>query len=197
MKLPYTTLVVLVSLLGAAGCGLFDTRTPEPPNETHSNFLPPTSAEIVLQNFQAAIREKDASNYLRCFVDTLNSTRSYRYIPTATAAGKYASVFSNWTLQSERSYFTSLTTFVPQGTAPSLVLANGSFTGVSSDSATYFAEYTLTMPHGLTGIPETVRGNIQLVIAVNRNTFWEIVTWNDLQHNDEPSWSELKGRFAN
>ncbi len=190
-------ILTLLLLAGVAGCGLFDTREPETPTDSHSDFIPPTTPDIVLQNFRAAIRARDVSNFLRCFVDTLNSSRSYRFVPTATAASRFPTVFGSWSLQSERSWFLSLTTFIPTSTPPSLTLSNGAFTSVSSDSSVYFSEYELTMAHGMRGIPETVRGNIQLVIAQNRNTMWEIVTWIDVQRGEDAGWSELKGRFAN
>jgi hypothetical protein len=194
-RLPSYLFIIIASI--AAGCGIFDTRTPEPPTNTHSEFIPPTTPEIVLQNFQYAIRDKDVNNYMRCFVDTLNSTRSYRFIPTASASSRFPTVFSAWSLQSEKSWFNALMTFVPESSSPSLTLLNGVFTGVSSDSATYYASYQLTIPHGLAGVPELVQGNLQLVIGVNRSTYWEIATWLDLPRETEASWSDLKGRFAN
>lgn len=189
--------VCLVGLLAAfMGCDVFSTRDPKKPTTGSSTFIPPTSFDLVLTNLQNAITERNTENYLRCFVDTLSSNRSFQFIPTASAAGRYATVFSAWSLQSERSYFSSLAALTPTSAASSLFLSGG-FSIVSSDSAVYNGDYQLTFPHGIAGVSESFRGNVQFVLATDRNSFWSIVRWIDNTTGSEVAWSELKGRFAN
>ncbi len=68
---------------------------------------------------------------------------------------------------------------------------------ITSDSATYNADYQLTFQHGISGIPETVHGNLQFYLATDRNKIWSIYQWIDINIGQEAGWSELKGRFGN
>jgi hypothetical protein len=182
--------------LFVAACSLFETREPQKPTTGSSKFVPPTSPDLVLLNLQSAVSEMNTENYLRCLVDTLNSDRHFQFIPTTAAAGRYPTVFANWTLQSERSYFSSLKALTT-GASQSSLLFSGSFTLIASDSALYNGDYTLTIPHGMTGIAETVHGNVQFTLSLNKNSFWNITSWSDTPVSSETSWSEWKGRFAN
>ena len=183
-------------MTGVAGCGLFSTRDPEPPTSGSSSFTPPTSPDIVLSNLEHAVAEKNAENYVRCLVDTLNSERRFAFTPTAAAAGRYPSTFLNWSLQSERSYFSSLLALTPKEASTSLTVSGG-FTVLASDSAMFTGTYSMSIPHGVNGIATTVRGTVQFLLAPNRNSLWGIVEWIDTPLANETSWSEWKGRFAN
>ncbi len=179
-----------------AGCGLFDTRDPESPNTGSATFTPPTSPDIVIENLRNAITERNESNYIRCMPDTLSTGRSFSFLPTASAAARYASVFTDWSLASEKAYFAALAALTPSSAVSSLTL-NGRFTLLASDSAVYQGDYTLVFPHGIGGTAETVQGNLQFVLAPDRTSIWSIVRWIDSPEGNLPSWSELKGRFAN
>lgn len=190
-------ILALAVLVGFAfGCDLFETRDPEPPLDTASTFVPPTTPDIVLQNLRSAIAERNVINYLRCLPDSLATSRTLRYLPSVSASAQYPTVFSAWSLSSEKSWFTAITTFIPTTASSSLELRGG-MSSVTADSATYQGQYTLILPHGLGGVPESVSGSLQLVLALDRNSFWSIVQWTDLQNGSTPTWSDLKGRFAN
>jgi hypothetical protein len=196
MKTRALHIMMLLVAISAAGCDLFGTRDPEPPQGGGSTFVPPTSPDLVLTNMAHAISEKNVVNYMRCFVDTLNSSNSYSFVPTAAASAQYAATFSSWTLQSERSYFSGLAASTPASATPVLILSGG-FSVVTSDSAVYAGDYQLTFQHGISGVPETVRGNVQFIIAIDRNSFWGLTRWIDNPIGSEPPWSDLKGRFSN
>ncbi|MFZ1729517.1 MAG: hypothetical protein WBQ23_05955 [Bacteroidota bacterium] len=193
---PFFLAALLCSGLFSGGCGLFETRDPEPPTSGSSIFVPPTSPEIVLSNLENAISEKNTENYIRCLVDTLNSERRFVFLPTASASGRYASAFSDWTLQSERAWFSAIKAFAPKD-APSYLNLQGQFAVIAADSAIYEGSYELVFQHGVANVSETVRGNLQFVLHIDRNSVWSISRWNDISLNDETSWSEWKGRFAN
>jgi hypothetical protein len=182
--------------LALAGCGLFSTREPEPPKAGGNTFVPPTTPDIVLTNMQHAVSEKDAANYLRCLPDTLNSSRTFSFAPSAAAAGRYVTTFLFWSLQSEKSYFSALVALTPSSSSSSLNITGG-FSVITTDSAIYNGDYQLTFQHGLSGVPETVRGNLQFVLVTDRTSLWSIVRWIDNPIGSDPSWSDLKGRFAN
>jgi hypothetical protein len=193
-RVHYISVLFLCCLVSA--CNLFETRTPEKPTTGSSKFIPPTSPDIVLMNLQSAVSDLNTENYMRCLVDTLNASQRFQFVPTTVAAGRYPTVFAAWSLQSERSYFSSIRVLAT-GATQSGLLFNGSFTVIASDSAVYNGDYTLTIPHGVTGVSETVRGNVQFTLSLNRNSFWNISRWVDNPISGEASWSEWKGRFAN
>ncbi|MCB2204855.1 hypothetical protein KQI65_08895 [bacterium] len=180
----------------ATACDLFSTRDPEPPSSGSSTFVPATSPDLVLANLENAIAEKNTENYLRCLVDTLNSSQRYTFIPTSAAAGRYATTFADWSLQSERGWFAALKAFA-EDDAPSSLSLTGSFAVIAADSAVYEGEYDLNFRHGLSSVSETARGSLQFIMHPDRNSIWSITRWTDLPLNDETSWSEWKGRFAN
>ena len=68
---------------------------------------------------------------------------------------------------------------------------------IAADSAIYEGSYELSMRHGVSSVDETVRGTLQFIMHTDRNSIWGITRWTDLPRNDETSWSEWKGRFAN
>ena len=183
-------------LSGGTGCGLFETREPEPPSSGSATFVPPTAPEIVLVNLENAISEKNTENYVRCLVDTLNSSQRFVFLPTASAAGRYAGTFASWPLQSERGWFAAVRAFAPKD-APSYLNLSGSFVVITADSAVYEGPYELTIRHGVPNISETARGSLQFVLHTDRNSIWSVTRWTDIPLADETSWSEWKGRFAN
>lgn len=191
--LRFLPLLAIVCLFSA--CELFETRDAEPPETGSATFTPPTTPDLVLENLQHAVREKNTGNYLRCLVDTLNSTQQYRFIPSAAALGRYATTFADWSLQAERSYFSTLTAYTGSAGLASLQLS-GSFVLLSGDSAVYEGGYDLTFRHGVNGVAEQVRGSVQFVLHTDRSSTWSITRWTDFPVTDQTSWSEWKGRFA-
>ncbi len=197
MKPLLTARILLAaSYILLAGCGLFETRDPEPPTSGSSTFVPPTSPDLVLENLRNAAAEQSTENFLRCLVDTLNSDQRYEFIPTAAAAGRYATTFASWSLQSERAWFAAMKAFA-EDNAPSSLVLTGDFSVIAADSAIYEGSYDFTFRHGVSNLAETVRGTLQFVMHTDRNSIWSITRWTDLPVTDETSWSEWKGRFAN
>lgn len=196
--IPRPLLLVAIVLYGilAGACDLFETRDPEPPTSGSTTFVPPTSPDIVLSNLENAVSEKSTENYIRCLVDTLNSERRFVFFPTASASGRYAATFADWSLQSERAWFAAMKAFAPKDASSSLDL-QGSFAIIASDSAIYEGSYEMVYRHGITNVSETVRGTLQFVMHIDRNSVWSITRWTDIPRTDETSWSEWKGRFAN
>jgi len=191
---------ILLSLLLCAvvfaGCGLFETRDPEAPSSGSSTFIPPTSPDLVIDNLENAVAEKSTENFLRCLVDTLSSSQRYEFFPTASAAGRYASTFAEWSLQSERAWFSAVKAF-SDADAPSGLTLTGSFSVIAADSAIYEGRYDLSFRHGVSSMAENARGTLQFILHTDRNSIWSITRWIDIPLNDETSWSEWKGRFAN
>lgn len=175
---------------------MFETRAPEDPRQGGSTYQPPTSPDLVLTNLKNAIAERNTENYIRSLVDTLSSSRRFEFLPTSSASGRYPSIFANWSTASERTYFDNIRS-VMQETATSSLILTGQLQVLGPDSAFYNADYQLTFPHELPSIPQSVRGNIQLSLATDRNKIWSIHRWIDTGFDSEPSWSDLKARFSN
>lgn len=186
----------LLATLFSANCGILETRDPQPPGQISSRFIPPTSATIVLDNLIGAIRERNTDNYIRCFVDSNFSSRRFVFVPTQEAQAQYFMVFRNWSLSAERAYFENLKSLTPSQATTSLLLTNGRFESLQSDSALYTSTYELIFPHSVSGVPQSAKGTLQFYLATDRNRLWMIYRWDDHKLGTNFSWSDLKGRFS-
>ena len=83
---------------------------------------------------------------------------------------------------------------------PELILTKNDFEILLPDSAIYYSDYTLTIPHTLEQIPKDFSGRFQFTLMPNKNQMWSIVRWIDVSVENEtlkPTWSILKASFAN
>src|SRR5437016_13612590 len=89
-----------------AGCDLFTTRIPEPPN-TSNTFIwtPATTTDFLIENFTGTLKALDASNYMRVFVSVTDSTgsgpKSFTFTPAPGLDQSSRSVFASWNAESE------------------------------------------------------------------------------------------------
>jgi hypothetical protein len=178
-------------------CNIFETRTPEPPSQTSSNFVPATEPSIVFSNMSNAFRDLNSVNYLKSFADSSSAGRGFSFEPTAQARIKYGGVFLNWGRQSEQQYFENLRSKIPSGSTAILVFQTLTVQSLQSDSAQYEATYTLTAPHTVASVPKSATGKAQFFLLADRSRSWVIWRW-----IDEPTgsgnfaWSDLKGEFG-
>jgi hypothetical protein len=187
-------LAVVPVAMVMAGCDLLQTRDPEQPSTSGSTFVPPTSADIVISNLQAAVREKNKENYLRCLVDTAFSSRAFQFQPTSESAARYAGVFSNWTEASEDQYFRNLAESRPGGVA-NLFFFNPVVTQQPPDEVIYEARYHLIFQHQSSSIPQEGRGILQLSLVRDQRSTWSIYRWIDSRDTSATTWSDFKGSF--
>lgn len=173
------------------GCGIFDTRAPEMPNNIRSTYLPPTSPEIVLDNLSFAIQEKNSENYLKCI-----SYGNYTYIPDSKSQLTYGQIFLNWDRISEKHYMDVLISNTNSSSTSVLFLDNKNLELINSDSATFNAEYIVVFQHRL-NYPKSAKGNITLYLSADENNLFNISRWEDFRRNDtDYTWSELKANFS-
>jgi hypothetical protein len=191
----YKILAVL-GLMLIGGCDLFSTRTVEPPEDPRSNFTPPTSYDIVIQNMQFAIAEKNLQNYMQCFVDTSFSSIAFEFNADVEALVQYP-ILNNWDLQMERLYYTNLLSLTNAGATSTFFLSNEQvFT--SLDSAVYDSDYLVVFNHTRETVPKQVKGKLRFILVPNQNNFWAIQEWFDFKNSPEDTtWSVLKAGFAN
>lgn len=189
-----TFLIIFVSFLNS--CGLFDTRDVEPPIDPRSNFIPPTSPELVLVNLQFAIAEKNIDNYMKCFVDSTFAGVSYRFFADAPTQIQFP-ILTGWNINNERIYYTNLVSATSIESSSNLFLSNFTMTqGI--DSAIYDAEYLLAFNHNRNVIPKTSKGKLRFVLVPDSRSLWGIKTWNDFKiEESDTTWSYLKASFVN
>lgn len=179
-----------------SGCGLFETRTVEPPTEVRSTFNQPTSPDIVLANLNFAITEKNLDNYMRCLVDSNFSTKRFKFIPDAVSQTAYP-VFLNWNLSSERIYFSNLISSTEENSSTNLFLSNINFnTGI--DSAVIDSDYILVFNHNRQNIAKVTKGRLRFVMSPDIRSLWSIHSWSDfINDNNDTTWSVLKANMFN
>ncbi len=187
----------VLAILVLSSCNLFETRTPESPAQTSSNYNPPVNASDVFGNMQNAFTDLNTVNYLKSFSDTASSGRIFQFEPSAQARSQYTGVFLAWTKQSEQQYFDNMKSKIPGGTAASLIFSLNPIS-VQSDSAQYDADYQLNIPHTQANIPKVFQGQAQFFLVRDRlSSTWSISRWVDLRDaQNDPGWSDLKGAFA-
>ncbi|MCL2039388.1 MAG: hypothetical protein FWG85_03050 [Bacteroidetes bacterium] len=181
---------VVILLLSLGGCGLFETRNPTPPDDNNVLFVPPTSEDIVIDNFLMAFNSKNIDNYCQCFSD------SFSFIPSAEANLNYAGLFDNWKIQNERMYFLSLVNAIGNSNMLDLQLNNIKYETQTSDSVVLFADYIINL--GLADATDTkYTGILSWTITLTNNGLWYISRWMDFhsESGTDKTFSDLKARF--
>jgi hypothetical protein len=184
----------IILVLSFASCNLFTPRDAEEPTEDISNFQPPITADIVIENLTNSIIERNSINYSQCFG---GNNLEYNFIPAAEVQANYPSIFSWWDIASEKSYFDNLIIQTDKYSASSVTFANVIRQSTTSDSIIYQASYNLNFEHSATDVPKVAIGNLQFSIKRDRNNNWYITRWTDFKIQNQFSWSDLKVRFSN
>jgi hypothetical protein len=198
VELQYKAAVIflLAAVFTGAGCGLFQTREPELPVNVSGVNPPATSPEMVLQNFISAVQLKNPDDYDKLFSDSLTSTRSFYFIPSADASVRYASVFARWSKANETQCFRNMISSLGQSASPTLSFLNTTIVPFQSDSAIISSEYLLVVPHNLATVTTIFTGRVEFYTAPDRNQSWSIYRWVDFTTKVDSSWSSCKGAFA-
>jgi len=184
--------ILIMALVVISGCGLFETRQPESPQQGQSGFLPPTTSDVVIQNLTNAIEGKNVDNYLSCLSDT-----KFSFVPPPDVYSHYQSVFLMWDKSSEGAYFRNLVAQSANLATPALNLYSTNLTSPQGDSVQYTANYTLSWPNKLSNYPQQVEGYLQLTIGVDGSGNWSITRWIDSRLvSDSLTWSDMKARFS-
>lgn len=192
-------LLVLMSwLVLGAGCNLFEPRDPEAPSQTSDSFIPATDPDVVIENLQNAIAQKNSVNYIRCFADPSRTSRPFQFSPSPDAGSRYASVFAYWTVEQEKTYFQNLVARTTgKANAFSNLLLTHRVVTLTADSAIQSYDYTLTFEHTDPSFPTVATGNLQFVLGLDNNNAWVIYRWSDFKTTSDVTWSHFKGKFSN
>ncbi|MDQ3020158.1 MAG: hypothetical protein M3R36_06280 [Bacteroidota bacterium] len=188
--------ILLIILLLIQGCGLFDSRSVEPPTESRSNFEQPTTPNIVLDNLNFSIVEKNLDNYLRCFVDTNFSPRRFRYFPDAVSQASYP-VFIGWNMNNEKAYYNNLISFTNPD-APSNLFRSNVINNSFIDSAIIDLDYIFVFNHNRQSVAVESKGKLRFIMGTDSRGLWSIHSWYDfLDANNDTTWSVIKANFVN
>ena len=187
----------LLIFLFLSSCSLFETRIPEEPDGEASQFIPPTSPHIVIDNFIEAVKNKNVENYIACFTQT-----GFLFIPSSDAAAKFPSLFDNWDTRNERSYLLALAIALGQSNDIQLVFENREFQTISSDSAVLITNYFISYNLQNTNHPTQYEGRATFILLPVQSGLWAISRWQDYlmtPNNDSTleTWSSLKAYFYN
>lgn len=175
---------------------MFETRDVELPNTPRSNFIPPTTPDIVITNFTAAIFQRDINNYTNCISDSNFSGARFTYNPDVVSQGTYP-IFTSWDKSKETSYFTNLVTQTSEASTSNLFLSNMS-SNITNDSAVYDSDYLLIFNHNRANVARQAKGKLRFVITHDSRNLWAIKTWTDFKVNDsDTTWSVIKANFSN
>jgi hypothetical protein len=179
--------VLLAGALSLAGC--FQLREPEP-STVASEWIQPTQIDILLANFTTAVQHLNTANYERSF-----SGPEYRFQPDPTSAGSAQSVFANWSVTEETTYFNSLRRRTAPGVYNTLTLTNQNQQFFNTDSAEITALYQLRVTQQDTAFHAgLLQGSIRLLVR-RRNNEWKIAGWRDQRTGPGLCWTDLKKYF--
>ena len=162
------------------------TRDPESPTQGTSGFKPPVTPEIVLENFKTAIKENKVDYYMRCFIDTTASSKSFSFNPSVG----YETYMLSWNLEAERRYFQNLSRTTSG--EPFLNFSDSSEANRTPSSIEYDMEYFLYFPHQQPNVSTRVKGYMHLYLEVDNQQRWAIYRWDDVKTVTDSTWSYLK-----
>ncbi|MEL7531475.1 MAG: hypothetical protein AAFN10_09220 [Bacteroidota bacterium] len=187
LRSPFIMLLAIVILL--AGC--FNIRPVEPPSSSASNWVSPTDYQILLDNLQQSVNQRNVQNYLRCF-----NQEQLEFQPVASLFNNNENIWVNWSISDEQAYFDNFVADLAVATGNSLSLTETDLQDVTSDSLKYVGDYLLRVNHSDTSLTTLFQGQLQLVIKLNAFNEWEIERWTDIEIYQDSSWSELKLRYV-
>lgn len=174
-----------------ASCDMFSTRNPEPPVAPRTDYIVATTPEILISNLKSSMKDKEEVNYLNCFADTTYSQKSFRFSYSAGSLSRYP-FLSAWDINSERQYFRNLINAMGKEGVINLNMTNEDIR-YYGDSATYYANYSLSVPFSQGSNPDYYQGIVRFTLLKDKRLQWVIYYWQDIKEEAFPSWSDLKG----
>lgn len=187
---------IVIFVVCFASCDLFTTRDPENPVQSRTSWVPATTSDILISNLKSALLEKSTENYLKCFVDSAISGKSFVFVPSIESFSIYQNIFLNWSLRNEKNYFDNIKSKLLDNAGITLSFFNEVKGTIISDSMSFSADYILIANHNVDGFPKEFHGIAQFTLYRNLRGEWSILSWKDAKKNEHLTWSDLKGRFA-
>ena len=190
--ITFKHIAIFSLVLFLSSCDFLSTRTAEPPDGSNSGFVPPTSPDIVISNLTRAVNDLNVDDYISCFEENL-----YEFIPSSDVYGQYAGVFSTWTLQKERSYFSSLILEKKDESTTELLISDIDYEINSTDSSVIYASYSWDMKEDVRDY-SIFNGSLRFTLCRDVSGLWYIKKWTDYSSSNETeTWSRVKAIFSN
>lgn len=183
--------LIIYSLL--ISCDLVTTRDAEDPDQRRSSYVIATTPDQLFTNLRNSFLEKVKKDYESSFVDSSFLRLPYIFTPSSEAIFKY-SILTEWELANEGTYFQNLVNAIGENEKiiVTFQLLSSSSSGDSEDRN---YNYIISIPEIDASISTIYEGNAFFKIDRDDNNQWVITEWTDARTGDNPSWSELKGRF--
>jgi hypothetical protein len=181
-------IMVCVLILYLSGCDFFDTRNPESPTNTKSDYRVPVEPSDVIQNIISAFKDRNANDYKKNFASgppLIN--REFFFVPSGNVLTSFP---ENWTVNQEFQYFNNLITRTSQDIPINLTFSNELY-DLRVDSAIYSADYSISVPV-TNSEPKIYSGSLKFTMMTDINSAWTIYFWEDIARSGAKSWSELK-----
>lgn len=181
-------IIIFIIPLLFSSCDLLTTREPEAPDKPRDNFQIATTPEKLIENLQNSFNDKIAENYIMCF-----SQDKFNFSPSAGSLLKYSSL-QNWDIKSEDLYFKNMINGVEKNSQISLSFSKDVFNR-AVDSVNFTAEYLLNIPFVDNQLPKSFTGTVNFTFVKDSTLQWVITRWQDFKKENQPDWSDLKGRL--
>ncbi len=196
----YFLLIFFISIIFIA-CDVFPTRIPEDPSNPANNYIPPTTQNMLIENFQSSINSADYNNYINCFSSKSNGQiKEFEFVPSGDVFNLYTSLFLNWHFTEETRNFKSIVSNISSDSKPNLNFSKKEFSEISTDSTVFTADYELNINLKEDSKLTLYSGKILLNIYREPNGLWYISKWNDVQSSNAgnfKTWSNLKVSNSN
>lgn len=189
-------LFFILLILFAYSCNIFETRSPEEPDQSPVAFPPATNPEQLIQNFTNSIKYKRTQNYSDCLIND----QRFNFNASSDALALFQSIFYRWNYQDEIQSFQSLVSNLGSQNLISISLDKISYNYTSPDSIIFNANYSLSFVLGQLSKNEHYSGAMQMTLVPTNEGVYKILRWSDFQSNKDTllqTWSILKARFYN
>lgn len=186
--------LLLVALALALGCGLFEPRDVEAPDEgTGALGRPPLSPGDVIHNLQEAVRAKDVELYRSALADS-GWRESFHFVADPALALDRE---GDWGYDEEVAAWRNLCAQLELVDSPAPVLALSSADSTQfGDSASFGADYFLELDPQRDGLGGTWAGTLRLALSRHPGTGdWAIHRWEDWSADSTAGWTRLKQEF--
>lgn len=181
-------------LLVTLGCGIFDTRDPEPPSDTEEiPFQNPIEPRIVLENTKATLERFSSGNYINALLE------DFAFSPDPVDAADWDG--RAWGKQQEQTATDAILRAARGGNGTgTLVLTwdvpeqtRDAGTGPLGEPQEYYENlgYQIVFTQGTATV--TYAGKANLYFRQGSTGLWAIYNWEDLQEDDtHPTWGRLR-----
>lgn len=195
--MSYFALLLATAALSAAGCDLFTTRVPEPPDGGDgAGWRFPASWQLALDNIRSAVGRKSSDDYVRTLAAAESGLPPYVWTPDPATVAAYPGLFDDWNLAREQQHIQKLfaRTNLPDDSLALLELTVERQTP-RGDTAEVSCGYRLHIGQRPDSSLREMEGIADFRILKSGDGGWYIQHWSDTRAAGKACWSDLKAAF--